>query len=184
MKTRHPGGRPHGEHTPIRAASMRRRRLPYPPGSRASSGSSASEPARRRSGPCSRAARAGPALRRTGPTWTESLRAQADGIIACDFFTVETAWLRTLYVLVCIELGSRRIYPEPINGSSRLGSGSPEQARNLAMNLDGRSPAIRFLIRDRDRSSVGRSTRCSARRGCGSSAPRSKLRTRTPTRNG
>ena len=36
-----------------------------------------------------------PAPRRTGPTWTEFLRAQAEGIIACDFLTVETAWLRT-----------------------------------------------------------------------------------------
>lgn len=53
-----------------------------------------------------RAARLGPAPRRTGPTWTEFLRAQADGVIACDFFTVETAWLRTLYVLAFIELGS------------------------------------------------------------------------------
>jgi putative transposase len=60
-----------------------------------------------------RTARAGPAPRRSGPTWTEFLRAQADGIIACDFFTVETAWLRTLYVLVCIELGSRRIHLSP-----------------------------------------------------------------------
>src|SRR5450759_3127312 len=45
-----------------------------------------------------RIARAGPALRRTGPTWTEFLRTQAHGIIACDFFTVETAWLRTLHI--------------------------------------------------------------------------------------
>jgi len=37
-----------------------------------------------------RTARLGPAPRRTGPSWTEFLRAQADGIIACDFFTVET----------------------------------------------------------------------------------------------
>jgi putative transposase len=56
-----------------------------------------------------RAARLGPTPRRAGPTWAEFLRAQAHGIIACDFFTVETAWLRTLYVLVFIELGSRRI---------------------------------------------------------------------------
>jgi putative transposase len=41
----------------------------------------------------------GPAPRRGGPTWSEFLRAQAKGIIACDFFTVETLWLRTLYVL-------------------------------------------------------------------------------------
>ena len=60
-----------------------------------------------------RTARLGPAPRRSGPTWTEFLRAQAHGIIACDFCTVETAWLRTLYVLVFIELGSRRIHLSP-----------------------------------------------------------------------
>ena len=60
-----------------------------------------------------RTARVGPAPRRSGPTWTEFLRTQADGIIACDFCTVETAWLRTLYVLVFIELGSRRIHVSP-----------------------------------------------------------------------
>jgi hypothetical protein len=38
----------------------------------------------------------GPAPRRCGPSWTEFLRAQAQGIVACDFFTVETIWLRTL----------------------------------------------------------------------------------------
>lgn len=32
----------------------------------------------------------GPAPRRSGPSWSEFLRAQAQGIIACDFFTVET----------------------------------------------------------------------------------------------
>jgi transposase InsO family protein len=96
-----------------------------------------------------RSARAGPAPRRTGPTWTEFLRAQAYGIIACDFFTVETAWLRTLYVLVFIELGGRRIHvsPSTVHPDSAW---ITQQARNLAMNLDGRSPAIRFLIRDRD----------------------------------
>ena len=50
----------------------------------------------------------GPAPRRGGPSWAEFLRAQAHGIVACDFFTVETVWLRTLYVLFFIEHGSRR----------------------------------------------------------------------------
>src|SRR5207249_12265780 len=39
-----------------------------------------------------------PAPRRAGPSWREFLKAQAKGIVACDFFTVETTWLRTLYV--------------------------------------------------------------------------------------
>jgi transposase InsO family protein len=96
-----------------------------------------------------RTARLGPAPRRTGPSWTEFLRAQAGGIIACDFFTVETAWLRTLYVLAFIELGSRRIHLSPATAHPNS-AWVTQQARNLAMALDDRSPAIRFLIRDRD----------------------------------
>ena len=96
-----------------------------------------------------RTARLGPAPRRTGPSWTEFLRAQAGGIIACDFFTVETAWLRTLYVLAFIELGSRRIH---VSASTAHPDSAwvTQQARNLAMDLDDRSTPIRFLIRDRD----------------------------------
>jgi putative transposase len=45
-----------------------------------------------------------PAPRRSGPTWTEFLRSQAAGILATDFFTVETIRLKTLYVLFFIEL--------------------------------------------------------------------------------
>jgi putative transposase len=56
-----------------------------------------------------RSAGLGPAPRRTGPSWSEFLRLQAAGIIACDFFTVETVRLKTLYVLFFIELGTRRV---------------------------------------------------------------------------
>src|SRR5665811_181759 len=96
-----------------------------------------------------RTARLGPAPRRTGPTWTQFLRAQAQGIIACDFFTVETAWLQTLYVLLFIELGSRRIH---LSASTVHPDAAwvTQQARNLTLDLDDRSTAIRFLIRDRD----------------------------------
>ncbi len=51
----------------------------------------------------------GPAPRRTGPSWTQFLRAQAEGIVACDFFTVETIRLKTLYVLFFIHLSTRRV---------------------------------------------------------------------------
>jgi hypothetical protein len=99
-------------------------------------------------------ARLGPAPRRTGPTWTQFLRAQAQGVMACDFFTVETAWLQTLYVLLFIELGSRRIH---LSSSTAHPDAAwvTQQARNLTMELDDRPTAIRFLIRDRDTKFVG-----------------------------
>jgi transposase len=52
----------------------------------------------------------GPAPRRTGPTWSEFLKAQAKGIMACDFFCVETIRLKTLYILMFIELQTRRVF--------------------------------------------------------------------------
>ena len=74
---------------------------------------------------------------------------QADGILACDFFTVETAWLKTLYVLFFIELGSRRLH---ITAATQSPDGSfvTQQARNLCFKLDERDVPLRFLIRDRD----------------------------------
>ena len=36
-------------------------------------------------------------------SWREFLRQQAAGILECDFFTVETLWLRRLHVLFFIE---------------------------------------------------------------------------------
>jgi hypothetical protein len=41
-----------------------------------------------------------PAPRRASKSWPASLRQQAAGIVACDFFTVDTVWLRRLYVLL------------------------------------------------------------------------------------
>ena len=94
-----------------------------------------------------RAAGLDPAPRRDGPSWSEFLRAQADGIVACDFFRVETVFLRTLYVLFFIEVGSRRLH---ITSSTRhpIRAFVAQQARNLSM--DGALEQVAFLIRDRD----------------------------------
>jgi hypothetical protein len=51
-----------------------------------------------------------PAPRRAGPTWTEFLRSQAAGILECDLVTVETLFLKTIFVLFFIEVSSRRVH--------------------------------------------------------------------------
>jgi putative transposase len=89
----------------------------------------------------------GPAPRRTGPSWAEFLSAQAHGIIACDFFTVETVWLRTLYVLFWIEHGSRRVHLAGVTAHPDC-AWVTQQARNQA--IDERLEHVRFLIHDRD----------------------------------
>jgi len=89
----------------------------------------------------------GPAPRRAGPSWSTFLRAQAHGVLACDFFTVETVWLRRLYALFFIELGTRRVHLAGIT-SSPSGAWGVQQARNLTMACD--LAQIETLIRDRD----------------------------------
>jgi putative transposase len=86
---------------------------------------------------------------RTRLTWREFLRQQAAGIVECDFFTVDTIWLRRLYVFFFIELDRRRVH---IAGTTAHPNGTwaTQQARNLLRTLsaEGRHPQI--LIRDRD----------------------------------
>jgi putative transposase len=91
----------------------------------------------------------GPAPRRSEPTWSEFLRAQARGILACDFLTVETIRLKTLYVLFFIEVGTRRVH---VAGATANPNSAwvTQQARNLTMDLEDRDRSIRFLIRDHD----------------------------------
>ena len=51
-----------------------------------------------------------PAPRRAGPTWSEFLSAQAKGIVATDFFHVDSVFLRHYYVLFVIELERRVVH--------------------------------------------------------------------------
>jgi transposase InsO family protein len=87
-----------------------------------------------------------PAPRRTTTTWQAFLRQQAAGIMACDFFTVDTIWLHRLYVLFFIEVGTWRVHLAGVTAHPD-GAWVAQQARTLLM-LEHRP--LQFLIRDRD----------------------------------
>lgn len=96
----------------------------------------------------------GPAPGRSEPNWSGFLRQQAHGVLACDFFTVETLFLQTLYVLFFIEVGSRRVH---VMGATRHPHSAwvTQQARNLAFELDDRVAPAHILVRDRDSKFTG-----------------------------
>lgn len=91
----------------------------------------------------------GPAGSRSGLSWRSFLRAQAESMLAVDFFTVETIALQRLYVLFFIELGSRRVYMAGCTANP-TGAWVSQQARQFAWTLQERPGSYRFLIRDRD----------------------------------
>jgi putative transposase len=90
-----------------------------------------------------------PAPQRDSQSWRSFLRAHGESILACDFFTVDTVWLRRLYVLAFLSIGSRRI--EYLACTRKPNTAwMLQQARNLLMELDDRDRQVRFLIHDRD----------------------------------
>jgi putative transposase len=93
----------------------------------------------------------GPALRRTGPTWAQFLRSQADAILACDFFTADLPGGTRAYVLAVLEHAARRIRILGVT-LHPTGEWTAQQARNLLMDLGEQTQRVTFMIRDRSSS--------------------------------
>jgi hypothetical protein len=81
--------------------------------------------------------------------WRHLMTHYKDQILACDFFTVETVLLRTIYVLFFIELGSRRVHFAGITTHPNQ-IWFTQQARQLVWELSEREQPLRFLIHDND----------------------------------
>jgi putative transposase len=107
-----------------------------------------------------------PAPRRVGPTWREFLHGQAASIVACDFFAVESLFLRRYYALFFIAHGSRRVWLAGCTANP-TGDWVTQQARNLGLDFSDRG--VRFLTVTATASTAAPSTRCSAAKASGSS---------------
>jgi putative transposase len=82
---------------------------------------------------------------RNGPTWPEFLRSRAYGVLAMDFFIVDTVALRQLHVLIVIHLSTREVQTLGVTDHP-TGAFVTQLARNLVGDLGDWGRSIAFVI--------------------------------------
>jgi transposase InsO family protein len=90
-----------------------------------------------------------PERQRRATSWRTFLKHYRHQLLACDFFTVETLRLQTLYVFFFMEVGTRRVQLAGITAHP-TSAWVNQQARNFLWQLEESSYPARYLIRDRD----------------------------------
>ena len=84
-----------------------------------------------------------------GGSWRTFLRHYRQQVLACDFFTVETLFLRTTYVLFFIEVRTRKVH---VVGCTQRPTAAwvTQQARTLSWQIQDGALPVRVLLHDRD----------------------------------
>ena len=120
--------------------------------------------------------------RRAGLAWPAFLRAHATGLLACDFFAVETVRLQTLYVLFFLEVSTRRVF---VAGCTAHPTAAwvTQQARNVTWDLAEAGVRPTVLLRDRDAKFPPAFDAVFAARACGWSGRRCGRPGRTRSRS-